>query len=605
VLSADTLSSEPSLTLRLAPAIAQTLVSAARTDRLHGLELPELHLADSADLRPIRTLGEGGMGRVLLASQGSLDREVAVKSALRADHDAAHALILEGVITGKLEHPNIPPVHQLGRDDQGNPILVMKRIEGARWSELLADKEHPVRRDNPLFLREEEAAHLEILTQVSNALHYAHSRGVFHRDVKPDNVMIGTFGEVYLIDWGVAWSESIHGRVQTEPAIVGSAAYMAPELVWGEKPDARTDVYLLGATLHHVLTGRYRHGGATAAEAMRSAAKSEPSAYGEDVPAELAALCNRATSLRREDRPESAYEFVQEIRAYLTHRASIRLTRRATQLLSSLSEKHDSAVATECRFALDEALRHWPENADAKEARAKLFGLLIEQHLQEESPAAARALASELGDAAYDAKIKALEERLAARKRLEQRALEAEREADVSAGQRAREIFLTVMLLVVVGRSIYRVYHPLNKMSLSSQYITIIEVAVLLFVPTILAALFASRQIARTEAGRAILSLIAITGACLIANRMLGLLFQANIVYALAIDCLFVAGGFAIASLRTGRWLLAGTAVGLTTGVTLLIRRDHPAHVMNVGAVLGIVSLFVGQRFAARRAKKD
>lgn len=604
---AETLRSDPALTLGLPSAVARTLVSATDREPFHARGLPALTLGGSADLRPIRTLGEGGMGRVLLANQGSLDREVAVKSALRADRQAADALVLEGVITGKLEHPNIPPVHQLGRDADGNPILVMKRIEGARWSELLADRKHPVRDDNPLFLRDEASAHLEILTQVSNAAHYAHSRGVFHRDIKPDNVMIGRFGEVYLIDWGVAWSESIHGRIETERSIVGSAAYMAPELVRGERPDARTDVYLLGATLHQVLTGRYRHEADTASDALRLAAVSAPFTYGDDVPAELAALCNRATSARREDRPESAFELVQAIRTHLTHRESIALTQRASELLASLAGDTDAVAvsrrAAECRFAVDEALRRWPENEDAKGVRARLFAFLIEHHLREESLAAARALASELGPdgASFEQQITDLERRLTQRKHLEQRALAEEREADLTSGQRVREWFLAFMVLVVVARTVYRIQRPLDRLSTHAQFASLLEIALFLFVPPILGATFASRRLARTTAGRSVLSTVAIVGLALILHRALGVLYQPHLLSMLVGDCLLMATGFSVAAVRQGRWLLWGAVVSALGGLALMIEKRHPATVLNVTAFCGVVALLVAQRAAARK----
>lgn len=148
-------------------------------------------------------LAAGGVGVVHLATQAALRREVAAK-VLRADRRGAEsvaALLREAWITGYLEHPNIVPVHLLTTGEQG-PVMVMKRIEGTAWSSLL---------DDPGALAELHRGdafewHLRVLITVCHAVHFAHSRGIVHLDLKPCNVMIGRYGEVYLVDWGVAAS---------------------------------------------------------------------------------------------------------------------------------------------------------------------------------------------------------------------------------------------------------------------------------------------------------------------------------------------------------------------------------------------------------------
>jgi hypothetical protein len=152
------------------------------------------------DITVTGVLGEGGMGRVLSARQRSLGREVAVKTVRDEllDPVTSQALISEGLITGYLEHPNITPVHQLGKDVDGRPLLVMKRITGVVWSDLLADPEHEAWSRLATLPSDRQQAHIEILMQVCNGVSFAHSRGVVHRDIKPDNIMIGEFGEVYL-----------------------------------------------------------------------------------------------------------------------------------------------------------------------------------------------------------------------------------------------------------------------------------------------------------------------------------------------------------------------------------------------------------------------
>jgi serine/threonine-protein kinase len=222
----------------------------------------------------LSTLGEGGMGRVHLARQLCLERDVAIKTLKPgAPRALARALLSEAKITGALEHPGVIPVHTLGVDEHAQPVLVMKRIDGVHLGALLADPAHPawrarVRSDDRLI------ASLGILEQVCQTVEFAHSRGIVHRDIKPENVMVGSFGEVYLLDWGIA-TTTRDAAAEPHP-LVGTPAYMAPEMVRCDPVDERTDVYLLGATLHEILTGRPRHEGETLTQVIAAALASAP-----------------------------------------------------------------------------------------------------------------------------------------------------------------------------------------------------------------------------------------------------------------------------------------------------------------------------------------
>ncbi|MDO9015627.1 MAG: serine/threonine-protein kinase [Deltaproteobacteria bacterium] len=420
------------------------------------------------DLRVIGTLGEGGMGKVLLARQRSLARDVAVKvlKPETADRDGALALLREAVVMGGVEHPNIVPVHALGRDDQGRPVLVMKRVEGTSWSTLLERADHPAWAPLLDAHGDRATANLEVLMRVADAAHYAHSRRVVHRDIKPENVMVGAFGEVYLVDWGIAArlerdrpAEASAGEL---PSMRGTPAFMAPEMLDGDvsRVDARTDVYLLGATLHAALTGTSRHLGATLHAVLFASYLSRPVEYGAEVPVELAELCNQATHPDPERRPQSALEFRRRLTEYVRHRASLTLAAAATVRLAVLRDLAARAsdgdparlhrLAVECRFGFAQALEVWPGNTHARDGLEHTLRLLLEHELRRENLDAARALAHELGDPdpAIEGRLAALAETLRVRREREAAAVEEARETDLSQGLDARAPLLG---LVAVG----------------------------------------------------------------------------------------------------------------------------------------------------------
>lgn len=388
------------------------LDEAADARALHTL--PELAIdadeavGDSGDLTILETLGEGGMGVVRLARQVALDREVAVKTT-RSDvgESAARALLQEAYITGYLEHPNIIPIYMVGRTAKGAPLIVMKRVEGRSWLELLEAS----RGDGP---PDDLGTHIEILMQVAGAVWFAHSRGIVHRDIKPDNVMLGEYGEVYLVDWGIAATRrddrQLLPRLSESGQICGTPGYMAPEMAEQEvdKIDGRTDVYLLGATLHHLLTGRPRHRQGSLLQMLFAAHCSEPHEYGEEVPDELAAIANRACHQDRSRRFESARAFADALEAYLEHQQSVALSDAAGekfQRLQQLLEAHDISPRQihdtygECRFGFYEALKTWPENEEARQGLQRCLEAMTRYHVDQQNLEAAQATIAELPQA--------------------------------------------------------------------------------------------------------------------------------------------------------------------------------------------------------------
>ena len=424
-------------------------------------------------------LGEGGMGRVLLGYQHSLRREVAIKTVLEGGPAAAAAAILsEGFITGHLEHPNIIPVHALGRGRDGSPLLVMKRILGVEWATLLADPADPAWKRIPTLGPDPLLAHVEVLMQVCKALAYAHGRGVLHRDVKPQNVMIGELGEVYLVDWGVATTLDAQ---ETRKGIVGTPCFSAPEMIDDALPlGAWTDVYLLGATLHFVLTGRPRHEGTLLRQVVMSAYESRPVAYPASVPAELADLCNRATARDPAKRPASAMAFHRDLAAYVAHTGSLSLAGAADERFVELERllgapqpdlTRASRVAAECRFVHLLALRDWPQNPRAKAGLQRCLERMVEMEVARENAGAARAILIEMfesdvtspggpvdraavdGDRDVASRLEAmvveLEARHADRLRKEEELHKLRHDGDLSVASRQRTIFLFGMMGVI------------------------------------------------------------------------------------------------------------------------------------------------------------
>jgi WD40 repeat protein len=269
--------------------------------------------------------GRGGMGRVLIAFDEHLGREVAFKELLGGvDREAAQRFLREARITGQLEHPNIVPVHEVGQSASGALYYTMRLVRGRTLTEALGE----------CWTLAERLRHLGAFWSLCNAVAFAHSRGVVHRDLKPDNVMVGEFGETVLIDWGIARVEKADPH-KTAPALlgeepeptragaVGTPAYMSPEQAAGDpsRVDARSDVWGLGAVLYEILTGGPPFEAATVAatlERVQRGTLAPVRSRSAKAPAELAAVAEKALAKRPEDRYPSAQALAAEVDAYLT-----------------------------------------------------------------------------------------------------------------------------------------------------------------------------------------------------------------------------------------------------------------------------------------------
>ncbi|MBC7855871.1 MAG: serine/threonine protein kinase, partial [Pirellulaceae bacterium] len=272
-------------------------------------------------------IARGGMGLVLEAWDAVLDREVAIKVLLPGSDSttAAERFVREAKLTARLPHPGIPPVHALGTLADGSPYLAMKLIRG----QTLAN--HLVSPDRPSLPRL-----VQIFEQIAQAVGFAHTQGIIHRDLKPLNVMVGAFGEVQVMDWGLAKELQIAdcelpkeasadqtppGEMTQTGAIVGTAAYISPEQARGEAVDARTDVFALGAILFEILTGERPWGSGSKAELVGRAQQAllDPSYQrlcASAADAELLALAKRALAPRAEERFATGQKVAEAVAAY-------------------------------------------------------------------------------------------------------------------------------------------------------------------------------------------------------------------------------------------------------------------------------------------------
>lgn len=333
-------------------------------------------------------IGEGGMGQVFRAYQSNLTRDVAIKVFQPGQSRSGNAqqFLAEARVTAWLDHPNIVPAHSLQEFPSGEIQLAMKLIGGESWADQL-------NRLRPWEKEEVPSEQLEILFQVCNAVAFAHSKNIAHLDLKPDNIMVGEFGEVLVLDWGLAidFSESPnstdvrrvpHKSTLTHPC--GTPSYMAPELALGTGLDIGpwTDCYLLGGILIKILTGQSPNRASTLIKTLKNAAKGLTCELPGWIPSELRTIIEKSQSQKPEDRYHSVDDFQAELRSFLTHRQSVLLSEEAEKTLR-LAEKED--ISNDERYRLygdaaagfEQALKLWNESPSAhKGSDASTVGAL-------------------------------------------------------------------------------------------------------------------------------------------------------------------------------------------------------------------------------------
>jgi serine/threonine-protein kinase len=405
--------------------------SDAEAARLHGSLLDAAPRSSHVRLESV--LGEGGMGVVYLAEQESLRRKVAVKT-VRADARSPASvarLLQEAWVIGQLEHPNILPVYDISESDSGEPLIVLKRIDGVEWGQLMNDAAAVATRFRALDLLE---WNLDVMARVCDAVHFAHARGFIHRDLKPENVLIGELGEVYVADWGIAVStRDDHGMVphaRHAKEIAGTPAYMAPEMLGGEvsRISEKTDVYLLGGILHEILIGHPPHRGTDLRE-MITSILTDARPLPESVPPALRAIIARALASDPDARFESPLQLRLALEGYRRHRGSERIAARALERLTELEtclaqadgghaqEQRIHGLVSECRFGFREALAQWPDNETARVGLRRTLTVIVGHLVTTGDSKGARAHLSELDvpDAELRARVSAAEAEQAAR----------------------------------------------------------------------------------------------------------------------------------------------------------------------------------------------
>lgn len=348
---------------------------------------------------PINMVGSGGMGHVWLCRDRQIGRDVAVKSLSleRARDTTARARFLQEAVTqGQLEHPCIAPVHDIEAARGARPRFTMRYVAGVTLAEVVA------------LLRTGDAAAAQRYTRrrlltafsaVCGAVHYAHRRGVVHRDLKPENVMLGDYGEVYVLDWGVARltgesSEPVQAPRDADHAteagaLLGTPGFVAPEQ-WldSASADERSDVYSLGAVLFELLTLTALHDGGSTRAIMRqtfteSGVSPSARAPHRGIPPELDRICTVATARDRDRRFASARELRDEVERVLDGEHSVETRREAAAAVAAEAEALAcSALSTagsegDRRLALDRAGRALALDPESPEALRTLVRLLV------------------------------------------------------------------------------------------------------------------------------------------------------------------------------------------------------------------------------------
>jgi WD40 repeat protein len=345
----------PDRTETLAPraGCASTVPADPGADRADERSDPGALTADDPDrYQQVSEHARGGLGRVVRAVDRRLGRTVAVKELLRHDASNEARFLREAMITARLEHPGIVPVHEAGRWPNGDPYYVMKLVEGRTLKEQIAQA-------TTLRARLGLLAHV---IAVADAVGYAHSQGVIHRDLKPSNIIVGEFGETIVVDWGLArdrkgelpepcedmLTAAGSGVSTMSGKVVGTPAYMSPEQARGGVVDERADVYALGAVLYEVLAGSPPHADTTPQAVLDRVIAGPPRPLPmvvPSVPDELATIVRKAMARDPDARYPNAIALAEDLRRYTTGQLVSAHSYSAWALVRKRLARHRGVVA--------------------------------------------------------------------------------------------------------------------------------------------------------------------------------------------------------------------------------------------------------------------
>lgn len=592
----------------LKPTMAPRLRAPHRGNPLRRLSQAVLsNLRREETLRIRGTLAEGGMGIIKLADQPNLKREVAVKTLKDEflDQGFIERLLREARITGLVEHPNIVPLYSLTHDQRGAPLLVMKKIEGESFRSFIRGESAPPSGEERLsFL-------LSVLLRVCDAVHYAHSRGILHLDLKPDNVMIGRFRDVYLVDWGVACSIKDEHRgfvplADEMDEVLGTPAYMPPEMVdlGSGRLGKRSDIYLLGGLLFEILAGRPPHEGESIKDLLYAAYRGKIGALPEQTPRELVSIVRRAMARDPAARFGSAEEFRQAIADYLRYRPSVELAeqsmreleliRREITALDTRAEPRSKELLrrfAECRFGFSLALREWNENALAREGLVEATLLMASFHIDHGEADAAEALLDERLEleGSYIERLDALREAIVLLRAESARMEEMRAQQDDGSTRRARALYilfaaiafniplLFAWVFTQLGLYHYASWHSLAFSALLSGLLAAV-------------ALMMRRQLMPNRASRRMVLAICVTSVLLVLRRLVALPLGQEGIHDIATDLFMFGSCFAVLATITDRRLFSPAVAFISAAPFVIGFPQHTFLTVAIATLIGIGS---------------
>ena len=343
---------------------AQGSIRGSRPSLTGGPDYPELHVVDPAHYALEREIARGGMGRIWVARDRRLGRDVALKEVLVDTGAIVRRFEREARITARLQHPSIVSVHEAGVWPSGEPFYAMRLVSGRSLDEAIGAADG-------------FAGRLALLPNVlaaADAMAYAHGQRVIHRDLKPRNVVVGDFGETVVIDWGLAKelgvpsADSLDGELglvssggssspgeTTAGDILGTPAYMPPEQAAGQAVDERADVYALGAMLYHLLANEPPYRLPSGAEVIAAVMVEPPTPVSERAPAtprELVAIVERAMARDPAARYPSARELAEDLRRFQTGQLVGAYRYSTGQLVRRWMRRHRTAIAAVAAAAI-------------------------------------------------------------------------------------------------------------------------------------------------------------------------------------------------------------------------------------------------------------